>query len=87
MDAANRVTAVNRTGPGVYLVTFDRSSIRNCAAFATISDPAKLEFGANGTIQAYPLIAAGASNVLVVRTFLPDGKTPNDYGFNVMAMC
>jgi hypothetical protein len=57
----------------VYDVTFDRS-IRNCAAFATISDPAKLEFGANGTIQVYPVMLPGTSNLLGVRTFLPDGK-------------
>jgi hypothetical protein len=84
------VTSASGSG-GVYSVVFDRS-IRNCAAFATISADASDYStnganGANGTIQAYPLVLPGVEKVIQVVTTLPDGKTRANYDFNVMVIC
>jgi hypothetical protein len=84
------VTSASGSG-GVYSVVFDRS-IRNCAAFATISrDDSDYSTnsinGANGTIQAYQVVLPGVDKVIQVVTTLPDGKTRADYDFNVMVTC
>ncbi len=90
LDRGSGVTSVSGSD-GVYRVVFDQS-IRNCAAFGTISrDNSDYSTnginGANGTIQAYPVIAPGVETIVMVVTTLPDGKTRASYDFNVMVMC